>query len=187
MADHPSPGAEPTIDWVQARALLRSRIARQLGTAHDPQIDDLTQEALIDLLRVVRRDGFRSLDGLATVIARSVVASEIRRRQRYRARFGDWQAHLDDVVELPGASRGEWDDPQQTLWFLLVEYFRSRHAPCLRLAELYATHGDWKQVAQALGRSHDAIRQQWSRCSRAFRDALRRDPGSFQDWAGGDG
>ena len=186
MADPSSPKSEPEIDWNRARVMLRARISSLLGRS-DPATEDLTQEALVDLLRVVRREGWRGSDGLLTVIARSVVASEIRRRQRYRLRFADWEQHLDKIVELPSGAAHEWDDPLRTLWFLLVEYFRVRKAPCLLIAERYAELEDWKAVAEATGQTHDSVRQQWSRCSRMFREELRRNPGPYQEWLGGDG
>ena len=70
MADPSSPKSEPEIDWNRARVMLRARISSLLGRS-DPVTEDLTQEALVDLLRVVRREGWRGSDGLLTVIAQT--------------------------------------------------------------------------------------------------------------------
>jgi DNA-directed RNA polymerase specialized sigma24 family protein len=183
MADPetPDPKREHHIDWDQTRRQIRDRIQAQVGQ-DDPAIDDLTQQALIELLRVVRRDGASRLPGLIAVVARTTAIDEIRRRRRSRARSFDWKSSLDRIEGLPDPGENSWSDSAELLWFLLLEFMRERQAPCHDLALRYAEKGDWKTVAEESGKGYDAIRQQWSRCVRAFRKALRRDPGPFKDW-----
>ena len=189
MGDSPAdrPQHERDIDWGSASAQLRTRIRERLGRCDDATLQDLTQEALIHLVREVRHNGARSLTGLIVVIARSTAVNEIRRRKRRRARFADWEELVETVENLPEPERFEDFEEWELIWFLLLEYFRRRRAPCHALAVAFAEKGDWKAVAESVGQSHDAIRQQWSRCTRAFRDALRRDPGPFAEWLKDDG
>ena len=186
MAESSVPRREREIDWDRARSQLRTRIRTQLGRCEETHLEDLTHEGLIVLLRVARRDGVRNLDGLVVTVARTVAINEIRRIKRRRAHLADWDQSLDQVLKLPSSSPHEWDESLQELWFLVLEFFRVRKAPCHSLAMAYAELGDWKASAERLGLEHDAARQQWSRCARMLRDELRRDPGPFRDWLGGD-
>ena len=63
------------IDWGSASAQLRTRIRDRLGRCDDATLQDLTQEALIHLVREVRHNGARSLTGLIVVIARSTAVN----------------------------------------------------------------------------------------------------------------
>ena len=187
MAELPAPRREREIDWNRARSLLRARIRSQLGRCDETQLEDLAHEGLIILLRLARRDGVRNLDGLIVNVARNVAINEIRRLKRRRSRLADWDQSLEQILKLPDSSLHEWDDSLRELWFLVLEFFRMNKAACHTLAMTYAELGDWKAAAERLGLEHDAIRQQWSRCARLFRDELRRDPGRFRDWMGEDG
>ena len=184
MADTPPDdvSGNPDIDWNALRATVRRTIQSQLGRADQALIEDLTQEALIGILRVLRREPARDLTSLARAVARNTAIDEIRRRQRERRGLGA----LKEDSHAGGGSPLPVMDPlaesPEFLWFLLVEYFRSHNAPCHALALLYAEKGDWKSVAAALDLSHDAVRQQWSRCTKAFRAALMKDPGPFKEW-----
>jgi hypothetical protein len=178
------PSRESEIDWSRSRTLLRTRIHAQLGRCEKPQLEDLAHEALIILMRQARREGVRDLDGLVTLVARSVATNEVRRLKRKRSRLADWDQNLEQILRLPEADTGEWDDSLRELWFLLLEFFRVHHASCHLLAVTYAELGDWKAAGGRLGLEYDAVRQQWSRCAGLFRDELRRDPGQFRDWIG---
>jgi DNA-directed RNA polymerase specialized sigma24 family protein len=163
---------------------MRERIGAQLGTSDPALLDDLTQEGIIQLLRLARREATRNLGGVVTVVARSVAIDEIRRRQRQRVRFQDWENVRGEVERSQSPLTDAGDS--ETLWFLLLEFFRSRKAPCLQLARAYAEQGNWRDVALAVGRGYEAVRQQWARCTKTFRSELRRHPGPFQDWTDGD-
>src|SRR5262245_51943073 len=187
MAESSIPQREREIDWNRARSFLRTRIRAQLGRCEESQLEDLTHEGLIVLLRLARREGIRNVDGLIASVARTVAINEIRRLKRRRAHLADWDRSLDQILKLPTSNPDEWDDSLQELWFLVLEFFRVRKVQCHALAMAYAELGDWKATAARVGLEHDAARQQWSRCARMFRDELRRDPGPFRDWLGGDG
>ena len=186
MAESSVPRREREIDWNRARSLLRTRIRSQLGRCDEMQLEDLAHEGLVILLRLARGQGFQNLDGLVVNVARNVAINEIRRLKRRRARLVDWDQNLEQILRLPESGLDEWDDSLRELWFLVLEFFRVRKASCHSLATAYAELGDWKAAAARLGLEHDAARQQWSRCARMFRDELRRDPGRFRDWVGGD-
>lgn len=177
----PDPKRERDIDWSRTRVQIRDRIRAQLGPG-DGSLDDLTQQALIELLRVVRREGAHHLDGLIVVVARTTVIDDIRRRQRERARSVHWDVALEQIERRPGPGSDPPDHAAELLWFTLLEFLRVHDSPCYGLALAYAQLGDWKHVAESEQRSYDATRQQWSRCVRRFRDALKRDPGPFKEW-----
>jgi DNA-directed RNA polymerase specialized sigma24 family protein len=181
-----APRREREIDWNRARSLLRTRIRSQLGRCDETQLEDLAHEGLIILLRLARRDGVRNLEGLIVNVSRNVAINEIRRLKRRRLRLVDWDQSLEQILELPDSSPDVWDDSLRELWFLVLEFFRVKKAACHGLAMTYAELGDWKSAGERLGLEHDAVRQQWSRCARMFREELRRDPGRFREWMGDD-
>jgi len=187
MADSPHDTRQDSeIDWLQARALMRERISLRLGPCDAAVLEDLTQEGIIQLLRLTRREAPRNLGGMVTVVARSVAIDEIRRRQRQRLRFADWESVLNQVGEASEAPLTDAGD-SELLWFLMLEFFRRRRAPCLELAQSYSEHGNWRDVATAVGRGYEAVRQQWARCTKVFRDELERNPGPFREWTDSDG
>ena len=186
MGDSPPTAPQDiSIDWVHVRTLMRERIGAQLGMCDPGVLDDLTQEGVIQFLRLTRRETPRNLGGVVTVVAKTVAIDEIRRRQRQRLRFVDWEKSQAEIEHASSPLTDAADT--DTLWFLMMEYFRGRKAPCAELASCYAEHGNWRSVADAVGRGYEAVRQQWARCTKAFRDDLRRHPGPFQDWTDGDG
>ena len=176
--------SDQPIDWNATRTRLRERITFQLGR-EDTSLEDLTQQAVITILRLSRRQEIRNLDGLIQVVARDTAIDEIRRRQRARARHDDWESSWRQIESLPDPSRHPWDGAEELLWFLLLEYLRQHQAPCHALAVRYAELGDWRKVAAEAGRSYVAVRQQWARCGKAFRAALKKDPGPFKEWVDG--
>lgn len=183
--DASRPPPEQLVDWEDARRRLRAAIRVQLGRVDPDDLDDLASEALIHLLRVLRRDGaVRNLPGLVKVVARSTAIDEIRRRRRASLRRG---LPVEGDAEPAQPDPDDWDDRVQTDWFLMLEFFAGHRAPCRALARAYAELGDWKAVAASVGSSHDAVRQQWSRCRRAYLAALRRGGGPRRGGGSDDG
>jgi RNA polymerase sigma factor (sigma-70 family) len=176
------PPPEPEVDWNAVRRTVRDAIRSQLGRAEPALVEDLTQHALIGVLRALRREPARDLSALARTIARSTAIDEIRRLQRERRGLSAWQSEPSRRETQDHPSDLRLEDQPELLWFLLVEHFRIHNAPCHALAQMYVEQGDWRGAAEALGVSYDAVRKQWSRCSQAFRLAMRRDPGVFEEW-----
>jgi RNA polymerase sigma factor (sigma-70 family) len=178
----PMPSRDDAIDWDQARSFLRERISAQLRPLDGPTLDDLTQEALVRLLRAVRREEATSLNGLMHEIARRTCIDLIRRRRRW----AQVQRPMPEG-ELPAAAPTACDgralgDPVERIRFTVLEYFRVNDAPCRSVAEAYFERQDWQSVAARLGRSHAAIRKQWWRCVQRLREAARHNPGWLADW-----
>src|SRR5204862_2755988 len=122
---------EQTIDWDDARRRLSAGIAYHLGRSSPQDLEDLTSEGLIQLLRVIRQEGVRNVSGLITVIARTTAIDEIRHRQRETVRHAE--------IESPMAGLGDsGTDRTSTLWFVMIEFFRTRKAPCHTLALRFA-------------------------------------------------
>ena len=63
MGDSPPTAPQDiSIDWVHVRTLMRERIGAQLGMCDPGVLDDLTQEGVIQFLRLVRREATRNLE-----------------------------------------------------------------------------------------------------------------------------
>ncbi|HKQ59507.1 MAG TPA: sigma-70 family RNA polymerase sigma factor [Candidatus Eisenbacteria bacterium] len=185
MSTPAPPGAkqEADVHWDEARAFLKRVVRKHFGRPDETQIDELTQEALVLLLRAVRREGARNLEGLMTVIGRRVVIDYIRNRQRW-ARIV--QPMADDGPEPSDPSAGTpetFGDPDQRTRFVVLEYFQARSPKCHELALAFFGEEDWRRVATRLGQAYSAIRQQWSRCVKTLREAARSGTGLMLEWA----
>jgi RNA polymerase sigma factor (sigma-70 family) len=171
------------IQWDEARAFLRERIAAQLRPLDGDALEDLTQEALVRLLRAVRREEADSLSGLMHEIARRTCIDLIRRRRR-------WGQVLRPMAEgapepaAPSLDSGGLGDPLERMRFTVLEFFRLNEAPCRDVAAAYFEGQDWQTVAARMGRSYSAIRKQWSRCVQHLRTAARSNPGWLAEWLG---
>ena len=177
------PGGEEEVRWEQAREFLRLRLSRSLDRADPETVQDLTQEALLRLLRTLRRERARNLEALMTEIARRTYVDFIRRRRVRSAHF----VPLDDASEAvadPGARPSdEIGDPVQRVRFIVLQFFRTRRAKCLALARGFFSGRDWASLADDSGLSHDATRQQWSRCLELLRRHATSDTGLLRAWA----
>lgn len=177
----PAAPAERDIHWDRAREFIRRRLSFELHGPSRELLDDLTQECLVRLLRVVRRERVENLEALLTLLARRTAIDGVRRRTRWRALVTGDDAALAEVPD-PAARVEEPGDPLERLRFVVVEYFTARDARCRELAVAYFAGDDWKAVARATGRSHDVIRKQWSRCLESLRAAARDERGPLFEW-----
>lgn len=180
--------SETDVRWTEARRFLADRLRRELHGRDADSLDDLAQEALVRLLRAVRRAGALNLEALMTSIAHRTAVDHIRRRHRWSRLVES----VPDPADAPGAATapaaGPPDDSLERLRFVVLEHFAADSPGCHELARAYFESRDWRRVAQDLGRSHDAVRRQWSRCVDALRAEAARDGGRLMDWAAeGDG
>lgn len=177
-----SAASEAEIRWDEASAFLRRRLGYEVPASSRVHIDDLVQESLVRLLRAVRREKVENLEALMTEIARRTAIDCLRRRTRWKALVepeGPGFAEMRD----PEARADQIGDPIERLHFVVLEFFTVREAPCRDLAAAFFAEQDWKAVAAARGRSHDAVRKQWSRCLGILREAARTDPELLMEWS----
>jgi DNA-directed RNA polymerase specialized sigma24 family protein len=137
------------------------------------EIEDATQDVLFKLLRFLERSGTPdNLEGLVTVIARRTAVERIRVRSRRPAHepVAEHSAAAPDDTERHELAELE----EQTSWraFLVIEFFRENHAPCVELAEARSRGIDFKALATQTNQSHLALLQRWSRCMRRLRTAI---------------
>ena len=185
--DGPGPLTPPRdggIPWDQARAFLRQRIAAQLRPLDGDALDDLTQEALVRLLRAVRREEATSLNGLMHEIARRTCIDLIRRRRRWSQVLCPMPEDAPDPEAAPPYEGSGLGDPLERIRFTVLEFFRMNQAPCRDVAAAYFEGQDWRTLAARMGRSHAAVRKQWSRCVEHLRAAARSHPGWLAEWLG---
>jgi len=180
--DSESHGAatEFEIHWEEAAGFVRRRLRIELRGVATDLIDDLVQESLVRLLRAVRREPIHNLEALMTEIARRTAVDWLRRRIRWRVLI-DPALSVEDVY-VQAASPCELGDPVERLQFVVVEFFGSGESACRELALAFFAEQDWKKVAGSCGRSHEAVRKQWSRCLGLLREAARRDGGPLTEW-----
>ena len=174
-ADMAEPPQDPVdtvgVDWNSVRVSARRGLSARMGGFRTEDIEDSVQEACTAYFLFVRRNGAppHSPESLLFKIVRGIAANAIRRRQRERAALSN--------PEL-GASLFSTDEQNllealEATVFLLREYFLLKKAACAELADLRARDGSLKDHANAKGISHDKARQDWSRCAKLIRDAVR--------------
>jgi RNA polymerase sigma factor (sigma-70 family) len=171
--------SEGEVPWTEARDFLSRRLRRELRGQGPDDLQDLTQEALVRLLRAVRREGAENTEALMTAIARRTAIDHIRRTMRWSRRL-EYQA--DPCQQAASAGVDGPDDELDRLRFVALEFFAARGRPCHDLALAFFACRDWRRVAEDLGRSHEAVRRQWSRCVEALRAEAVRNPGLVTEW-----
>jgi DNA-directed RNA polymerase specialized sigma24 family protein len=145
--------------------MLRDLLRKQNSGLTADEIEDLAQEALIDLVRFARRQHIDNLPALLNTFAKRRAADLYRRRARWR-RLQDpllAEGHASPAADLAHIER---------LAFAVLRYLESVGAPCTELARLHMHGHEWQEVAQQRGSTVEAIRKQWSRCLARFRQAL---------------
>lgn len=170
---------ESEIDWAEVLNLVRRTVGVHLRRSELHETDDLADEALVRVLRAVRLQPPRNIEALATRIAQRTCADYIRRRRRQAALH---QALLSEAGHDSSSLARPGDDDLDRLRFVTLEFFRADEGtPCGELARAFFSEINWKDWAAGVGRSHDAVRQEWSRCVKKLQTAARR-RGPLFEW-----
>jgi len=175
------PQTETEIDWARARTFLLRRIRRKLDRLPEDDRQDLVQMALLRLIRTVRLEPARNLEGLMSKIAHDVIVDFLRRRRRWSILLGS--VHVTDPSQQTAPCPEQFGDPDERLRFTVMEFFRQRQGSCLELALAFFQETDWRTVASRMDTGYGAVRQKWSRCVALLRDAARKNPGLLLEWS----
>lgn len=160
-------------DSKACRERLKEKFRYRVRFEDPTLVDDLAQEAMVGIIRKSRTADIENLEAFENTVAHNVWTDHVRRRST-------WRRHFAAVNEVPDVAAPEADsagddhgNPLARMLFLLLEFFQSRPGGCLPLIQQYVAleRPDWKQVAEALAMSHDAVRKRWERC----RATLRRE------------
>jgi DNA-directed RNA polymerase specialized sigma24 family protein len=177
-----SPGTDPEIRWDEARRFLRGRLAYRVRGIPADELEDLTQEALIRLLRVVRREGVRNLEALMNHIVELTRNDFLKRKMRRQSR----EQPLDDLAHVVSDPAGDAashleaieQDPSR-LAFLVLEFVRRVRPGALSLCESKMRGRSLEETAREQGRTPAAVRKEWSRVAQQFRDYWAAHPEEF--------
>ncbi len=172
------------MSWEEARRTLLQHLQRHAAGRDPDHLEDLAQEACVRLLRAVRREAPRDLNGLMASLAHRTWVDHVRRWRRTRDRFGSPAAMPGSMADpgSAGVAREAENDPDlghllDRLELVVQEAFLDAGAEaCAGLARAFFAERDWRQVADDLGVGHATVRKRWSRCLTLVRDVLRRDP-----------
>lgn len=174
---------ERLVQWAEAREFLRRRLAASLDRVDPTVIEDLTQEALLRLLRALRREEVRNLEALMTEIARRTRIDFLRHRRVRMAHMEPLTPAAEAVPAPETPPAWSLGHPGRRVRFIVLEYFQSHHARCLELGRRFFAGQDWHAVARHLGVQHATARQQWSRCLARLREHAAGDPGLLKAWS----
>ena len=152
--------------------------------SNDELIEDLSQEAMVRVMRAVRLAPARNLEALTSEIARRTAIDHLRSRRRWDALVTPWTPEADEAEETSESSHpGPRGDPLERARFAVMGLFEKEHSGCLELARWYFRDVSWSEVSDQLGRTPEALRKQWSRCIAALRRAVRTDPDCLWRWS----
>jgi len=173
--------AAPEPDWRGASRFLAERLRRLLPAIDPEHVQDLAQEALVDLFRTWRREPIRNVDALLNTLARRKAIDFVRRRDR-------WSVLLEPLPDDGEPANRDHStrvlgDPAERLDFVILQLLAREDPGCAGLARLYFSGHSWADVARLDGRSELAVRKQWSRCVAHLRRTLQEHPDALWRWA----
>jgi RNA polymerase sigma factor (sigma-70 family) len=157
-------------------ANLRGRVSLE-------DIEDMASDAVVRLMRAVRRGGIESLKAMQVTIAKRTAIDRLRKKGWTLPAGGDF-ADPDAVVNLAAPSE-ELDESTSRIdiEFYLRELFELLPAGCRQLFEHWIETLNLKVVAQRLGITHVAVRKRRERCQDRAREILAADTGPLGAWA----
>lgn len=164
------------IDWTAATRTMRRMIAARTYRCDAATIDDLTQEALVRLDRVARKEEIRELEAMMHHVARLTVLDHISRMRRRRTEV--------DLVNAEGLDNGAARTAALTRAVAtLLRFFEQEGlARCAELARALHAGVEWAEVAASHARTPEAVRKEWSRCAAAARQAIGSAGGLLSEW-----
>ena len=160
-------------DWKACGDRLRTKFRFRVRFEDPTLIEDLTQEALVRILRASRATQIENIEAFENTVASRVWTDHVRRRSTWNRVF----AAVDEVPEMvapeevpAGPDQG---NPLARFQFLVLEFFQSRSGGCIPLIQEYVRleRPSWKLVAENLGQSYPAVRKRWERCRAALLEA----------------
>jgi RNA polymerase sigma factor (sigma-70 family) len=168
-------------DWNRLTSLAGRCIGHVLPGSNDELIEDLSQEAMVRVMRALRATQARNIEALTSEIARRTAIDHLRSRRRWEALVGPWTEEAEETAGPP--RHGPPGDPLERARFAILGLFERERSACLELAQQYFSDQSWSEVSERLGRTTDALRKQWSRCVAALRKAVRTDPDRLWRWS----
>lgn len=174
---------ELQFDWSDARDFLARRLSRRLLREDQATLDDLTQEALVRLLRAARRETLENVEAFMERVAERTMIDFLRRRRIWQQQPNLDAAELADDPRLGFLPPDQFVPTIERTRFIVLEFFAQKNSGCAELARHYFESRSWLEVAGILGRPHTAIRQQWCRCVELLRASARAGSTWFLEWA----
>jgi DNA-directed RNA polymerase specialized sigma24 family protein len=177
---------EEAVDWRAVREGVKQRIRNRLERLEVAELEDLAQEAVIHVFRVVRKEGATNLEGLMSTVAHRTAVGFIRRRVRWRKIMEPFSDNAADCAAPATRAHESLGDPCERVRFTVLEFFRDSML-CMELVTSLFEGKTWSAVAAETGIDHEAVRQRWSRCLKRLRSAAQADPGwlLLREWANG--
>ncbi|HYO97774.1 MAG TPA: RNA polymerase sigma factor [Polyangiaceae bacterium] len=155
------------------RPIVDRTLARLLG-GHDPDYDDLAQQALIELVLSIGR--FRSecpLDAWASIVVARIVYKHIRRRRIERRLFALERSELPEVPDRSGASGAV----MRSVVRRVETHLRALPAVKSWTFILHDVHGyDLDEISSITGVSRSAAQSRLVRGRKALHERIGRDP-----------
>lgn len=163
-------------NWKGIRSEVEAIVAARLRRAPREEIEDATQEAMLQLLQHREREPVVDLERLAARIASCRGVDGVRARSRHRARHAEPREGMtvEDLTAPKTAMGRSREASLDVSWILLVDLlvceFPRGVAHLVGRLEGLAP----RDIAERLHLSPEAERQTWSRCMRKARELVAR-------------
>ena len=171
-------------DWEALRLLAMQRIRAQVRSVSAAVLEDLTQELLVTLFRLSRRERLVHPEALVGTLAHRVCVDHVRRGRGPAGRLDpvpDSGSALGPLAS--GPLRAAPVDLLELLRFLVLEHLREQDASCQELASMFYAEQSWSSVAEQLGIRHHTVIKRWSRCTVRVRKLVSTQQGPVWEWA----
>jgi hypothetical protein len=171
VADAPA-AWENEVDWAHCMRFLRAFFQRKRGIRRE-EIDELRSESLAGLVRAIRRERPRNVEALMNRIAECDWLDHLERRYAI-PRHVPIESVVRGIAELPPSDFRDGLDLEGFKVFMQRQWFeRMGRVKCSAIATaIYDAHQTLKGFALGAGLSYEKVRQDWSRCKRAFEAAV---------------
>lgn len=162
-------------DCEEASGRLKRVIASKARGISREDLEDCAGEALVRLVRALRRERPRSLEALQVTIAKRVAFDWIRDQKHRRL-------HVREDNILDNVPSRDLSNETRHMFWLVREYFCQAAVDCVPLLDARLQGYEWEEVARDVQKTSVGVRQQWTRCCEKARSALMAEGGMIARW-----
>lgn len=163
------------IDWVRCRAFMERAARHYLGPIRPQEdVEDCAQNALVGLIRYLRKNPAENLEALMNQFARARAMDLLRKTLPREKRTESLDSN---PIEHPAEPEDVLNEDMHDRRLFAINEWLVVNAPrCHRIWVQIRSGLNLKDIAEAVASQHATIRQRWKRCKDSLRVAMGDDP-----------